>query len=115
GLAADQHERRWDEPAAEDAVELRHSRRDPVRLLGIDVDQAKERPLCLGRLGSAMQGRGLGHQGSELAAARTPAEPPAGRVAALRARVLDDRRLRHEATVAAGPDGNRSEFGTSYP
>ena len=38
-LAADEHERRGHEPAAEHAVELGHAGRDPVGLLGHDVDE----------------------------------------------------------------------------
>ena len=43
GLAADEHERRRDEPAAEHAVELGHAGRDPVGLLGDDVDEPERR------------------------------------------------------------------------
>ena len=44
GLAADQHERRGNEPAAEHAVELRHAGRDPLGFLRLDVDEAQQRP-----------------------------------------------------------------------
>ena len=44
GLAADEDERRRDEAAAEDAVELRDAGRDAARLLGLDVDEAEQWP-----------------------------------------------------------------------
>ena len=48
GLAADEHERRRHEPAAEHAVELRHAGRDPLGLLGDDVDEAQRRHAATG-------------------------------------------------------------------
>ena len=44
GLAADEHDRRGHEPAAEHAVELRHAGGDALRLLGDDVDEPQRRP-----------------------------------------------------------------------
>ena len=43
GLTADEHERGRHEAAAEDAIELGDPGRDPLRRLGIDVDEAQER------------------------------------------------------------------------
>src|SRR5206468_3380695 len=42
-IAADEHEARRDEPAAEHAIELRHSGRDSLRVGRVDVDEAKKR------------------------------------------------------------------------
>ena len=53
-LAADEDEARGDEPAAEDAIELGHAGRDPLRLLGVDVDEPEER--LRGGLGGAATG-----------------------------------------------------------
>ena len=44
GLSADEHDRGRHEPAAEHPVELRHSGRDALRLLGDDVDEPQRRP-----------------------------------------------------------------------
>ena len=60
-------------------------------------------------------GKRLGHHGPELAAARAAPEPAARSRAALGARVLDDRRLRHAMTVAGPPDGARAGSGTIHP
>ena len=100
-LAADEHERRRHEPAAEHAVELVDTGRDPRRLLGDDVDEAKQRPR-LGRLGAARRCGLLDHR-PERAAARAAPEPPAGDRAALGARVLDGRCFRHAGHCTRRP------------
>ena len=43
GLAADEHERRRDEAAAEHAVELGDAGRDALGLGGVDVDEPQQR------------------------------------------------------------------------
>ena len=63
-LAADEHEAGRHEPAAEDAVELGNAGRDPLRLLGVDVDEAEERP-------------GGGRRGLQRAGASSTSEPNA--------------------------------------
>ncbi len=44
GLAADEHERRRDEPAAEHAVELGDAGRHPLRFVGRHVDETQHGP-----------------------------------------------------------------------
>ena len=89
GLAADEHERGRHEPAAEHAVELGDAGRDPGRLVGGDVDQPQQR---LGRgLRLPDLADDLLDERPERGAAWAFAEPAAGGVAALRARVLNRR------------------------
>ena len=83
GLAADEHEARGDEPAAEDAVELGHAGRDPLRLLGVDVDEAEQRLRGRGRL---QRGRRLLDERAERVAAGALAEPAARRSSRTRCR-----------------------------
>src|SRR5581483_4870076 len=93
GLTPDEHERGWNEPAAEDAVELGYARRDPLCLLGGDVHEAQKRlRRCLRSAGPAHD---LLDERPERGAAGALPEPSPRRVAALRARVLDGR-LRHD-------------------
>ena len=107
---------RRDEPAAEHAVELRrrrwgsarHPRRQRRR------GEAAAAGPALAPSGAA-RGKRLGHHGPELAAARAAPEPAARRRAALGARVLDGRRLRHAVTVAGPPDGACAGSGTIHP
>src|SRR5581483_10544243 len=108
GLAADEDERRGHEAAPEHPVELVHSRRDPPRLLDLDVDEAQRRPRRRG-LGGAEPLLGERPEGTAAGAAAEPA--PAARPA-LGARVLDRRRLRHETRVRGAADGNREGFAT---
>ena len=94
-LAADEHERRGHEPAAEHTVELGHAGRDALGLLDDDVDEPQQRrPGMRGRLGAAHRHR-LGEHRPELTAAGAAPEPAAGRRPALGADVLDGRRFRH--------------------
>src|SRR5439155_24001535 len=107
GLAAHEDERRGHEPAAENAVELRDTRRDPLRLLRVDLDEPEQRTggsrLLAGRR------RALLDEAPECGAARTSAEPPARRISALAARI-EDGRLRHATTVRARADTICSNF-----
>src|SRR5205823_26341 len=88
GLAADEDERRGNDAAAEDAVELRHAGRDALGLLDLDVDEPQDRPRLAGTAGPGRGGRLLDER-PKGAAARTAAEPPGGGIAALGAGVLD--------------------------
>ena len=96
GVAGDEDEARGDEAAAEHAVELGDSGRDPLGLGGLDLDEPEERPT--GRLGAAHPGcgreRALLDQAPPRPARGTAAEPLPGRVPALGACVLEGR-LRH--------------------
>src|SRR5262249_58027289 len=92
GLSADQHERRGDEPAPEDAIQLRDSRGDPLGLLdthGRERDWLRRARNRI-RLGPVE----LLDERAESAAARALPEPAARRRATLRAGELD-RDLRH--------------------
>ena len=115
GLAADEHDRRRDEPAAEHTVELGNPRGDALRLLGDDVDEPQRRA-CRSVLCAAPR-QGLGEQRPELPAAGAAPEPAAGRRAALGAHMLDGGGLRShgQLTVLAGPDGNRAASETIDP
>src|SRR5581483_1836101 len=101
GLAADEDERRGHEPAAEHAVELGDAGRDAGGFLDPDVDETEER--LRRRLCRADLAEHLLDERAERAAAWALAEPPPGRVAALRARELN-RRLGHEASLWTRPD-----------
>src|SRR5205085_5454810 len=91
GLAADEHERRRHEAAAEHAVELLDAGGDPLGLLDLDVDEAQERF----RSRSMTQARSaLFDECPKRAAARAAPEPAGRRGAALAACVLDGSRLR---------------------
>ena len=107
-LAADQDEAGGNEPAAEDAVELRHAGRDPLRLLRRDVDELQQGS----RRRPRRRGRSLLDERAEGVAAGALAEPAARGVAALGTRVLDCG-LGHAATVAAPVDGIRNDFVTA--
>ena len=98
-LAADEHERRRHEPAAEHAVELGRRRSGSASASSADdVDEAKRRPRrARAAAAAAARGHRLGDHRPELAAAGAAPEPAAGRRAALGARVLNGRRLRHRA------------------
>ena len=116
-LAADQHERRGHETAAEHAVELRDAGRDPLVLLRDDVDEAQRRPARgappLAALPLFTRRDCLGDHRPELGAAGTAPEPAAGRRPALGAHMLDCCRPRHPSTVAVGPDGISAETDTN--
>src|SRR5207247_901652 len=90
GLAAHENEARRDEATAEDAVELRDARRDPLGLFGLDLDQAQERARGrrrrAGRPGAAHD---LLVEAPERAAAGAAPEPARGLVPALRASMDD--------------------------
>ena len=103
GLAADEDERRGDEPAAEDAVELRNSCPDALGLGGVDVDEPEQR---LGHGGAGGRGPLLDER-PERVAARAFAEPAAGGVAAFGTRVFDGG-LRHRARLRAHSDALRA-------
>src|SRR5262249_3665851 len=84
-LTADQNERRGDETAAEHAIERGAPGRDPLGLVGPDVDQPQQRL----RRGACTGGRSLFlDERPKGPAAGALAEPAAGRVAAFGARVL---------------------------
>ena len=76
GLAADEDEAGRDEPAAEDAVELGHAGRDPLRLLGVDVDEAEER-LRRGSPSSMRQGVSSTSEPKALQPGHLPNQRPA--------------------------------------
>ena len=108
GLAADEDERGGHEPAAEDAVELGHAGRDPLGLLGVDVDEPSS---GLGRAVARATVRRLSSTSvPNVAAAGALAEPAPGRVAALGAGVVNGARLWPcLASLRSGPDGVRDD------
>jgi hypothetical protein len=89
GLAADEHERRRHDAAAEHAVELGHARRDALRFLRVDVDEAEQR--LRRRLRSRDLADDLLDQRAERRAAGALAEPAPGGRAALGAGELNGR------------------------
>ena len=103
GLAADEHERGRDEPAAEHAVELGDAGRDPLGLLGLDVDEAEQGPRARGAPRRGVRPRLLDER-PELAAAGAAAEPAARRVSALGAGEEGRGGLGHETSVGAAAD-----------
>src|SRR4029453_9697039 len=87
GLAADEHERRGNETTSEHSVKLRHAGWNPLGLLGLDVDESKQRPrgrsVCARRLGRLLVER------PEAPTARAAAEPASGGLPALGAGVFE--------------------------
>ena len=108
GLAADEHERGGNEPAAEHPVELGHAGPDPRGLLGLDVDEPQDR---LRRRLARRTADDVFHERAECVAAGTFPEPATGGVTAIGARVIDGR-LAHRVSLGLGPDGERDDSGT---
>jgi hypothetical protein len=112
GLTPDEHERSRHEAAAEHSIELRDTCRNPLGLLGADVDESKH---GFGG-GSRSGGRRelLFEQRSERSAARALSEPTARCVPALGAGMLS-RDLRHrETSLERASDEICAERRTKY-
>ena len=110
-LAAEQDERRGDEPASEHTVELRDPGRDACSLLHFHVDEP-ERSARNGARTARLAAERLLDERAESGAAGALPEPAPGRVAALRATELNGRslRLRHLPTLRSLADANRDEI-----
>src|SRR5439155_6077642 len=91
---ADEYERGGHETAAEHAVELGDPGRDALRFVGLHVDEAQERT----RRRGVLSANAFLDERSEGAATGAAAEPAPGGRAALAARMLNRRRLRHDGS-----------------
>ena len=107
-LAAQEHHRSGDEPAAEHPVELGDPGRDPCSLLDLDLDEPQRSSRRRGSC-SSRRSDGLLDERAEGGAARALAEPAPGAVTALRAAELNGCRLRHAASLRPSPDASLTE------
>jgi len=104
-LAADEHERRGHEAAAEHAVELGDAGRDPLRILDLDVDEPEQGLGRNRRLRLGDPADDLLDERAEGGAARAAPEPAPGGGPALGAGELNGR-LCHRASVRTAPDAD---------